>query len=189
MHKIKLSSLRHHLSNQPHGRRCYFSSLKYFCYFQGRVPWNLAGLVTHLPGESIPPYPGYHSPHPHTGYSPHLGLPSDLSHSYTNFGTTMGLTAPTPTTHSTASPSSSSGPAYKMEPGDPGGVYYPGAGSGVGGDTPGDQQAAAAAFQPSHPLPVPGVSGPGLGATDFMETLQTYIGQPVDMQHPETGEW
>ena len=102
--------------------------------------------MTHLPGgEAIPPYPGYHSPHPHTGYSPHLGLPSDLSHSYTNFGTTaMGLTPATPTTHTTASPSSSNpsgapaapGPAYKMEPGDPG-VYpvpvYPGAGAGPGG--------------------------------------------------------
>ena len=113
------------------------------------------------------------------------------NHSYTNFGTTMGsLTAPTPTTHTTASPSSSTaagapGPAYKMEPGDPGAVYYPGAGPAVGGDTPGDHQASAA-FQPSHPIP--GVSGPELGATDFMQTLQTYIGQPVDMQHPDTGQ-
>lgn len=172
---------------------------------QGRVPWNLAGLVTHLPGgEAIPPYPGYHSPHPHTGYSPHLGLPSDLSHSYTNFGTTaMGLTSASATTHTTASPSSSNpagvppppGPAYKMEPGDPG-VYpgssvYPGsAGPGVG--DPGSDHhgataaaAAAAGFQPHS---IPGVSGPELGATDFMQTLQTYIGQPVDMQHHE-GEY
>ena len=73
-----------------------------------------------------------------------------------------------------------------MEPGDPGGVYYPG--SGVGGDTPGDHQAAAAAFQPSHPLPVPGVSAPELGTSDFMQTLQTYIGQPVDMQHSDAGQ-
>ena len=55
----------------------------------GRVPWNLAGLVSHLPGgvaePPIPPYPGvpgYPAPAPHTGYSPHLGLHTDLSHSY-----------------------------------------------------------------------------------------------------------
>ena len=39
----------------------------------------------------------------------------------------------------------------------------------------------AAAFQPGHG------AGAELVATDFMQTLQTYMGQPVDMQHHEGG--
>ena len=64
-------------------------------------------------------------------------------------------------------------PPYKMEPGDPAagaGVYYP----APAPDT-------AAAFQPGHG------AGAELVATDFMQTLQTYMGQPVDMQHHEGG--
>ena len=57
-----------------------------------------------------------------------------------------------------------------------------------GSDHHGATAAAAAAAAGFQPHSIPGVSGPELGATDFMQTLQTYIGQPVDMQHHE-GQW
>jgi hypothetical protein len=162
---------------------------------QGRVAWNLAGLVGHLPDTAgLPhPYPGYPAPHPHTGYSPHLlpqGLPTDLPHSYSNFGAAMGVSQPSlvtsMATHTTATPSAGSGntssvpanPTYKMEPTDPG-MYYPGT-SGVGeGDhhTPG-------IYQPSHHIP--GVSGSELGPTGLIEqTLHAYFGQHGDMPQQE----
>ena len=97
----------------------------------------------------------------------------------------MGVTPPTltaPVTTASVSgittPAVTGAPTYKMEPSDPG-LYYPEAdphtGAGPGG------------FQPTHPgLGVPG-AGPELGSADFMQTLQTYMGQPgtVDMQHHE----
>ena len=160
------------------------------------MPWNLAGLVTHLPGgvaePPIPPYPGYPAPAHHTGYSPHLGLHTDISHSPypgANFGTSMGVTPPTltaPVTSASVSgittPAVTGAPTYKMEPGDPG-LYYP----GPGGLPEPDPHTGPGGFQPSHPgLGVPG-AGPELGSADFMQTLQTYMGQPgsVDMQHHE----
>ena len=161
----------------------------------GRVAWpGLAGLVTHLPGSepAIPPgYPGYHSPHPHSGYSPHLGLHSTTDLSYSQFGSSMGVTPPTlsstPTTATSVSnttPAGAGGPTYKMEPTDPG-LYYPGT-AGVPEGDPHAGAAVAATFQPSHTaIPGVGVGGPELGSPDFMQTLQTYMGQPVDMQHHE----
>jgi len=167
---------------------------------KGRVAWNLAGLVGHLPDTAgLPhPYPGYPAPHPHTGYSPHLlpqGLPTDLPHSYSNFGAAMGVSqaslVTTMATHTTATPSSGSvntpsvpaNPTYKMEPTDPG-MYYPGA-TGVGeGEhhTPG-------AFQPSH-HGIPGVSSNELGPSDVMQTLHQYFGQQVEMpQHEDSSSW
>ena len=95
----------------------------------------------------------------------------------------MGVTPPTltaPVTTASVSgittPAVTGAPTYKMEPSDPG-LYYPEAdphtGAGPGG------------FQPTHPGL--GVPGPELGSADFMQTLQTYMGQPgtVDMQHHE----
>ena len=66
-------------------------------------------------------------------------------------------------------------PPYKMEPGDPA------AGAGAGVYYPAPAPDTAAAFQPGHG------AGAELVATDFMQTLQTYMGQPVDMQHHEGG--
>ena len=75
-------------------------------------------------------------------------------------------------------------PTYKMEPGDPG-LYYPG--PGLPETDPHTGPGGGAGFHPTHPgLGVPG-AGPELGSADFMQTLQTYMGQPgtVDMQHHE----
>jgi len=167
----------------------------------GRVAWpGLAGLVTHLPGSepAIPPgYPAYHSPHPHSGYSPHLGLHSTADLSYSQFGSTMGVTPPTlssavPTTATSVSnpatpAGAGGGPTYKMEPTDPG-LYYPGTAGALPEGDPHAGAAVAATFQPSHTaIPGVGVGGPELGSPDFMQTLQTYMGQPVDMQHHEDG--
>jgi len=162
---------------------------------KGRVAWNLAGLVGHLPDTpGLPhPYPGYPAPHPHAGYSPHLlpqALPPDLPHSYSNFGAAMGVSQPSlvtsMATHTTATPSIGSGntsvtanPTYKMEPTDPS-MYYPGT-SGLG---EGEHQAA---FQPSHHLGGPPATGAELGPSAVMQTLQDYFGQPVDMQQHEDG--
>ena len=100
--------------------------------------------------------------------------------------TPASLAPPTTVTsaNTTATGAAGAGPTYKMEPTDPG-LYYPGA-PGVGEGDP--HAAAAAPFQPSHSAAtIPGVSvpGPDLGSPDFMQTLQTYMGQPVDMQHHE----
>jgi len=165
---------------------------------KGRVAWNLAGLVGHLPeAPGLPhPYPGYPAPHPHTGYSPHLlpqGLATDLPHSYSNFGA-MGVSQPSlvtsMATHTTATPSAGSAntssvpsnPTYKMEPTDPG-MYYPST-SGLG---EGDHHTSGS-FQPSHHLP--GAAGSELGPSDVMQTLHQYFGQQVNMpQHEDGSSW
>ena len=72
-----------------------------------------------------------------------------------------------------------------MEPTDPG-LYYPGTAGSLPEGDPHAGAAVAATFQPSHTaIPGVGVGGPELGSPDFMQTLQTYMGQPVDMQHHE----
>ena len=66
---------------------------------QGRVAWNLAGLVSHLqPEPPLPhPYSGYAHPAHSVGYAPNLHhLPPEVSSagSSYNFAAAMGVTAP-----------------------------------------------------------------------------------------------
>ena len=83
--------------------------------------------------------------------------------------------APVSSSATNTTPVPPGAPPYKMEPGDPA------AGAGAGVYYPAPAPDTAAAFQPGHG------AGAELVATDFMQTLQTYMGQPVDMQHHEGG--
>ena len=101
-------------------------------------------------------------------------LPLDYSSSFSKkLPNNIVSLAPVSSSATNTTPVPPGAPPYKMEPGDPAagaGVYYP----APAPDT-------AAAFQPGHG------AGAELVATDFMQTLQTYMGQPVDMQHHEGG--
>ncbi len=125
--KLELNLGQNILCWLPNGKKDLFLS-RFFFSFQGRVPWNLAGLVGHLQPDSGPGLshysPHYLPPNSGGGHNPHLLPHPGSGHEQSSLWGAMGMHPGLGPPVSGDGPSDPIGLTYKSIA-DPMSMYYP----------------------------------------------------------------